>query len=63
MNALQQVMSTYCHIDSTDVIKNDYRHNLIETCEVRLLVSKGCFTAYMSGMTVMDEIFLAAIVC
>jgi hypothetical protein len=56
-------MSTYCHIDSTDVIKNDYRHNLIETCEVRLLVSKGCFTAYMSGMTVMDEIFLAAIIC
>jgi hypothetical protein len=27
------------------------------TCEVRLFVSKGYFTAYVSGMTVVDEIF------
>jgi hypothetical protein len=29
----------------------------MSTCEVRLFVLKGCFTAYVSGMTVVDEIF------
>jgi hypothetical protein len=27
----------------------------MSTCEVRLFVPKSCFTAYVSGMTVMDE--------
>jgi hypothetical protein len=27
------------------------------TCEMRLFVPKGCFTAYVSGMAVVDEIF------
>jgi hypothetical protein len=27
------------------------------TCEVRLFIPKGCFTEYVSGMTVVDEIF------
>jgi hypothetical protein len=29
----------------------------MSTCEVRLFVPKGGFTAYVSGMTVADEIF------
>jgi hypothetical protein len=29
----------------------------MSTCEVRLFVLKGCFTAYVSGLTVVDEIF------
>jgi 5-formaminoimidazole-4-carboxamide-1-beta-D-ribofuranosyl 5'-monophosphate synthetase len=29
----------------------------MSTREVRLFVPKGCFTAYVSGMTVVDEIF------
>jgi hypothetical protein len=29
----------------------------MSTCEVRLFVPKGYFTAYVSGMTVVDEIF------
>jgi hypothetical protein len=29
----------------------------MSTCEVKLFVPKGCFTAYVSGMTVVDEIF------
>jgi hypothetical protein len=29
----------------------------MSTCEVRLFVPKGCFTAYLTGMTVVDEIF------
>jgi hypothetical protein len=32
----------------------------MSTCEVRLFVPKGGFTAYVSGMTVADEIFCAA---
>jgi hypothetical protein len=30
----------------------------MSTCEVRLFVPKGYFTAYVSGMTVVDEIFV-----
>jgi hypothetical protein len=29
----------------------------MSTCEVRLFVPKGCFTAYVSELTVVDEIF------
>jgi hypothetical protein len=29
----------------------------MSTCEVRLFLPKGCFRAYVSGMTVVDEIF------
>jgi hypothetical protein len=29
----------------------------MSTSEVKLFVPKGCFTAYVSGMTVVDEIF------
>jgi hypothetical protein len=31
------------------------------TCEIRLFVPKECFTAYVSGITFVDEIFCPAL--
>jgi hypothetical protein len=33
----------------------------MSTCEVRLFIPKGCFRAYVSGMTVVGEILLSDI--
>jgi hypothetical protein len=33
----------------------------MSTCEVRLFVPKGYFTAYVSGMTIVDEIFCSSL--